>query len=139
MGESKKIVDRVWEIMESKSLDRLVDVVEPDCEFQMPGMAFKGAAALRQMLVGYLTAFPDLRHHVRHFVESEGAIAVELEVTGTHTGPMQTPQGTVPPTGKKVVWDSCDYVRTRGGKIVSWHVYHDSVPFLTALGLLPAG
>jgi ketosteroid isomerase-like protein len=78
-------------------------------------------------------------HHVRHFVESEGAIAVELEVTGTHTGPMQTPQGTVPPTGKKVVWDSCDYVRTRGGKIVSLHVYHDSVPFLTALGLMPAG
>jgi ketosteroid isomerase-like protein len=137
MGTAKQIVDRVWEFMESHALDRLSEVVDPDCDFEMPGMSFKGEAALRQMLGAYLTAFPDLRHTVRHSVESGDTIALELDVTGTHTGPMQTPQGSVPATGKKVVWRSCDYVRVRGGKIASWHVYHDSVPFLTALGLLP--
>jgi hypothetical protein len=50
---------------------------------------------------------------------------------------MQTPAGTVPPTGKKVVWESCDYIRVKNGKLASWHVYHDPNRFLTALGLPP--
>jgi ketosteroid isomerase-like protein len=79
-----------------------------------------------------------LRHHVRHVVEASDFVVLELEVTGTHTGPMQTPQGTVPATGKKVIWDSCDVVQVRGGKIASWHVYHDTMPMLTALGVVAA-
>ena len=137
MGNAKTICDRVWEMMETGKLDQLGEVVDTDCDFKMPGMAFKGLEPLRQMLSAYRTAFPDLRHHVRHHVEAGDTIALELEVSGTHQGPMQTPKGVVPATGKKVVWDSCDYVRLRGGKIVAWHVYHDTVPFLTALGLLP--
>jgi ketosteroid isomerase-like protein len=138
MSDAKKVCDRVWETIESGKLEQLAEVVGADCDFKMPGMAFKGVEALRQLLSGYLTAFPDLRHHVRHFVESGDSIALELEVSGTHTGPMQTPQGAVPATGKRVVWDSCDVVHVRGGKVASWHVYHDTVPLLTALGVFPA-
>lgn len=137
MGNAKKTCDRIWEIIESGKLDLLTEVVDSDCDFKMPGMAFKGVEALRQMLSAYLAAFPDLRHHVRDSVESGDTVALELQVTGTQTGPMQTPQGVVPASGKKVIWDSCDYVRLRNGRVVSWHVYHDTVPFLTALGLLP--
>ena len=138
MSEAKKLCDRVWDAIEGGKLDELVELVDADCDFKMPGAAFKGGEALRQMLTAYRTAFPDLHHHVRSFVESGDTIALELEVSGTHTGPMQTPQGTFPATGKKVIWDSCDYIRVRGGKIASWHVYHDTVPFLTALGVIPA-
>ena len=49
---------------------------------------------------------------------------------------MPTPGGLVQPTGKKVVWESCDYVGVKDGKVMSWHGYFDNVPFLTALGLL---
>jgi predicted ester cyclase len=132
----KKITDTVWEIIETKQLAKLDDVIDADCDFKMPGMQFKGCEALRQMLGAYLTGFPDLRHHVRSFVESGDTIALELEVSGTHTGPMMTPAGTIPATGRKIVWDSCDYLRVRNGKVVSWHVYHDSLPFLTALGVI---
>jgi predicted ester cyclase len=102
-----------------------------------PGTVLRGRDALLGMLSAYRTAFPDLRHDVLPHVESDNTIAIELRVSGTHTGPMQMPQGTVPATGKHVVWDSCDYIRVRGGKVHTWHVYHDSVAFLTALGLLP--
>jgi len=77
----------------------------------------------------------DLQHHARHHVENNDTIALDLEVSGTHTGPMHTPTATIPPTGRRVVWDSCDYVRVRGGKIVARHVYHDPAPFFAALGL----
>jgi predicted ester cyclase len=138
MSDAKTVVDRVWQIMEAGKLEELSQVVGPDCHFKMPGMEFRGIDALRGMLTAYLAAFPDLKHEVRHHVQSGDTIALELLVTGTHRGPMAMPQGTVPATGKKVTWESCDYVRVSGGKVVSWHVYHDPMPFLAALGIIPS-
>ena len=87
------------------------------------------------MLGAYRTGFPDLKHRVIDVVESGDTIAIELVVEATHTGPMHTPNGVIPATGKRVTWDSCDYIKVRGGKIVSWHVYHDPAAFYAALGL----
>jgi ketosteroid isomerase-like protein len=137
MTQVKQVTDRFWQLFESNQLDALDALIDPDCHFKMPGMDLRGSAALRGMLAGYRVAFPDLRHHVKSHVESGDTIAIELEVTGTHTGPMQTPGGTVPATGKKIVWESCDYIRVRNGKVFSWHVYHDPAPFMAALGLGP--
>jgi len=137
MGDAKKVCDEIWEIIESGKLERLDEVVDADCDFKFPGMAFKGSAGLRQMLGVQLAGFPDLRHHARSFVESGDTIALEVEVSGTHSGALQTPNGTIPATGKKVIWECCDYVRVRGGKAISFHVYYDTMPFLTALGLVP--
>jgi ketosteroid isomerase-like protein len=138
MTQAKQLTDRFWQLFEDGKLEALDDLIDPDCHFKMPGNDLRGRAALKQMLGAYRTAFPDLKHQVKSHVESGDTIAIELEVTATHTGPMQTPAGTVPATGKKVVWESCDYIRVKNGRFLSWHVYHDSVPFLTALGLLPA-
>ena len=137
MGHAKQLTDRFWNLFETNQLGEMSELIEADCHFKMPGMDLHGRAALLQMLTAYRTAFPDLRHTVLHHVEAGDTIAIELRVEGTHTGPMQMPQGSVPATGNKVVWESCDYVRLSNGKIGSWHVYHDSVPFLAALGLMP--
>ena len=138
MNTAKQLTDQAWKLIEAKRLDGISDIFDADCDFKMPGMEIRGLAPLRDLFAAYYTAFPNLQHQVKHSVESGDTVAVELRITGTHTGPMQTPQGTVPATGKEVVWESCDYVRAKNGKIVSWHVYQDSVPFLTALGLIPA-
>jgi len=137
MTQGKQLTDRVWHLFENGQLDELASLLEPDCHFKMPGFELRSSAALVEMLAAYRVAFPDLRHEVKTYVESGDTIAIELEARGTHTGPMQTPAGTVAATGKQVVWESCDYVRFRNGKLSSWHVYHDPTPFLTALGLLP--
>jgi predicted ester cyclase len=137
MGHAKELTDQFWALFEADRLMEAAELVHPDCHFKMPGMELQGRAALIEMLRAYRTAFPDLQHRVIHHVEAGDTIALELLVEGTHTGPMQTPQGTIPATGRRVVWESCDYVRVTQGKLSAWHVYHDSVPFLTALGVLP--
>jgi predicted ester cyclase len=134
--DPKAIVDRVWQLMETKQLDKLGEIVDADVHFKMPGFEGRGIAALQELLRAYVTAFPDLAHVELHHVAAGDTIALELRVTGTHRGPMQAPRGSVPATGNKVVWESCDYVRVARGKILSWHVYHDTMPFLTALGLV---
>jgi ketosteroid isomerase-like protein len=136
MANAKEIVDQVWTLMETHQIEKLPQFLDADLHFKMPGFEGRGPAALQQLLQGYLTAFPDLRHQVKTEIAMGDYIAIELDATGTHTGPMHTPQGTVAPTGKKVVWESCDVVRVRNGKILSWHVYHDTLPVMTALGLI---
>ena len=135
MTDNQAITDRFWTLFEAGRLDELDALIHPDCHFKMPGAELNGIAAVKQLLVGYRVAFPDLKHHVKSQVSAGDTVAIELEVTGTHTGPMQTPNGVVPATGKKVTWESCDYIRIENGKVASWHVYHDPAPFFAALGL----
>jgi predicted ester cyclase len=90
------------------------------------------------MLVGWRTAFPNLRHEVVDVVESGDTVAVELVVKGTHEGAMMMPDGNeIPATGREFVWESVEWIKLRDGKIASWRVYQDMVPFLTTLGLMP--
>ena len=138
MSQHRALIDRIWSIMESKKLDALGDVLAPDCEFGMSGgIRASGVDAFRGMLQMWLTAFPDLRHEIRETVEQGDTIAVRLFVRGTHTGPMHAPDGTIPATGKEVVWDSVDWVKIKNGKIVSWNVYEDQMAFMAQLGLVP--
>jgi steroid delta-isomerase-like uncharacterized protein len=138
MSEIQATVENFWKAMESGRLEELDAIVDPDCHFKMPGADISGLAAMKPLLAAYMAAFPDLRHDVKNAVASGDAIALELLVTGTHTGPMHTAKGAVPATGRKIVWESCDYVRVRNGRVVSWHGYYDNVPFLAALGLIDA-
>jgi ketosteroid isomerase-like protein len=58
--------------------------------------------------------------------------------SGTHTGPLATPAGDVPPTGKPLRLAFADVFVIRDGLIVEHHIYYDQVAFLTQLGLMPA-
>ena len=137
MGKARDLAERGMEIFHQGNLDELEDVIAWDAEFTMPGVALKGPAQLRQLLDGYRTAFPDINHTVVNTVESGDQFAWEIEVAGTHTGPMVTPAGEIAPTGKKVVWKSVDVIGTADGKVTSWHVYFDQVAVLAQLGVLP--
>jgi predicted ester cyclase len=137
MGDARKLTLEFWELFESGRLGDLSERIDPDCHFKMPGAEMRGREAIIGLLTAYRTAFPDLKHNERSVTEQGDSIAIELLVEGTHTGPMQTPQGTIPATGKHVTWESCDVVRVKNGKLVSWHVYHDPAPFFAALGVTP--
>src|SRR5437588_6510772 len=100
MGKARDLAERGMEIFHQGDLDELEDVFAWDAEFTMPGIALTGSAQLRPLLEGYRTAFPDMTHTVISAVESGDRLAWELELVGTHTGPMVTPAGEIAPTGK---------------------------------------
>jgi predicted ester cyclase len=131
------LVERLWQAMENGTEEQLASVVTPDVEFRMPGATMRGLQELWGLRQGWWTAFPDLKHEIIQYVENGDTFACELHVKGTHSGPMQTPQGTIAATGKRVVFESCDYIRFRDGKVSSWHAYTDMLSFQHQLGLLP--
>src|SRR5690242_18698789 len=127
---AKDLVDRVWELIEAGDLDAMEELMQPDVELRGLGLHLTSRAEVRGMVEGYLAAFPDLHHETIGYVESGDRIALELRVTGTNTGPMHTPQGEVPATGRAAVWESSDHITVRDGKFASWHVYNDQLAFL---------
>jgi steroid delta-isomerase-like uncharacterized protein len=139
MGETRTIVDRFWDRYLADDYEAMAGLVDPDVECRMPlGVVLRGTAELFPLLRSYHAAIPDLGVEVVSAVEEGDRLALELRVTGHHTGTMVTPQGELPPTGNEVLVESVDVIQVRDGRIVTWHAYYDPIPFLTQLGAMPA-
>ena len=137
MGTNRQLVDAVWEALEVGDLDRWNDILTEDVEQLGPGWDVRGIEASKELVRGYMDALPDLRHEIVNVVEAGNQIAVELRITGTHTGPLVTPEGVVGPTGRSLDLRSCDMITVREGRIASWRAYFDQLSFLGQLGLVP--
>jgi steroid delta-isomerase-like uncharacterized protein len=99
------------------------------------GLHLDGRAGFIGFMQNLLTAFPDLKIEVVNQVADDSQVASEFTALGTHTGPLETPMGTIPPTGKTVVFTVCEVWKFRDGKIASVHNYQDSASLLRQLGL----
>src|SRR3954452_12032776 len=131
MGQAKTLVDRLWATLESQRFEELGEICSPEIAVTMPGgISLRGVDQLGQVLRAYFAAFPNMRHEVIDFVEAGEKIALELRVSGSQTGTMQTPNSPIPPTGRQVIWASVDFVTIASDKIPSWHAYYDQLPFM---------
>lgn len=90
----------------------------------------------REYIQGWITAFPDLRVRQLDQVCSPRRVAGYVEFTGTHTGPMVTPMGTLEPTGRQVTGTGW-YIATSDerGKITSFITQQDVLGLLAQLGV----
>lgn len=110
-----------------------------DVEFLMPGMATTGIDAYIEMARVWWNAFPDMSMSVRS-VSVDGDTAVEEGVfSGTHTGPMPSPDGSmIPATGRRVELAYADFFTVRDGVVISDRLYMDRLSMLEQLGLIPS-
>ena len=137
MGEARNVVDRVWAATEGHDLPAVRALIDDEIDFRIPGAEVRGAQEFEAFLGAWIEGFPDLRHEVVSAVEEGDRVALELIVRGTHTGTLRSPEGDIPPTGRPVTWHSADHVLVQAGRVASWHVYHDQLEFLEAMGLMP--
>ena len=117
--------------------DAVRDAYADDVQIAAPGVELRGRDAAAAWIDVFLRAFPDLKHEILATVQCGDAVATEARFTATHTGPLASPNGDIPPTGKPVALDYVDVTRFADGRIASEHIYFDQVAFLSQLGLLP--
>ena len=135
MGKVRAIADRAYALMNAHDTAGFLTVCSPTVVFTEGGMRVEGHEQMREVCDGYFTAFPDMRLDVMDAVESDDTLAAETRFTGTNTGPMQGPTGELlPPTGKRIDIESCDYIKIVDDRIQSWHVYIDMADFMAQLG-----
>jgi predicted ester cyclase len=105
---------------------------------EAPGAArLEGADAIVEYVMVWLRAFPDARLQVVHELVVGDSVVQEITMSGTHTGPLTTPEGDIPPTNRKTTGRGMGIQRIENGKIVEERLYFDQLEILTQLGLVP--
>ncbi len=130
-----ELVNRMFETLTTGDEEALREVCRDDMEFVDPaasGSSFEEWLAYNRP---FWTAFPGASVRIENQIVSEDTVVTELRYAGTHSGPMMTPQGEVPATGKEIEVRGCSIDRVEGDKIVSHHGYYDQLEFMTQLGL----
>jgi ketosteroid isomerase-like protein len=65
----------------------------------------------------FVTAFPDIKHEIRNTVEEGDTGAIEVRVSGTHSGPLASATGSIAPSGRGFAIDYVDVARFKDGRI----------------------
>ena len=84
---------------------------------------------------GWATAFPDSQATFENACVASGKVVLEITWRGRHTGPMQTPGGEIPATGKSIEMRACQSIEIEGGKAKSMRQYFDMMTMMQQLGL----
>jgi predicted ester cyclase len=84
-----------------------------------------------------MTAFPDCQEKQTDRIVGDDAVAVEVEFTGTNTGPMVMGGNEIPPTNRTVTGRGTYVARIRNGKIVEYRTHPDVAGIMMQLGLMP--
>jgi steroid delta-isomerase-like uncharacterized protein len=131
---NKAIVMRYFETA-TRDIDTAVACFAAGAEFVGPLGSMPVPDGLRAFLGGYKQSFPDSGFDVTNVVEAADQVAVEGFWYGTHTGPIQTPDGrTIAATNRKVRSPFSTFLTIRDGKIASHRGYWDLAAFMAQLG-----
>lgn len=120
----------------TKDVDAALACFGPDAEFHYPLGTLPLPDGVRAYLEGYRRSFPDSGFDISNVIEAGDQVAVEGFWSGTHTGPMQLPDGTsIPATNKAARAPFVSVFTMRDGKIASHRGYWDMAGFMSQLGL----
>jgi len=136
MSQLQDLLDVHYKGVNSGDFDVALSVFDPDCEIVTPQGAMTGAEAQRALGEAFRTAAPDNKLTPLRTFESGDTIVVEGVYSGTHTGPLVGPAGTIPATGRAFSFPYCDVLQARDGRFVSHRIYWDNATFLAQLGLM---
>ena len=137
--DAASVASETMEAFNKRDWDRMRSVLSPDVIYSEKGSNrnTKGIDEIMQVARDWDAAFPDLQGNIILAAGSGNTAVLEITWTGTNTGPLQTAQGTLPPTGRSVEFDDAQVYTVENGQVVSFRNYGDFITMLTQLGLLP--
>jgi steroid delta-isomerase-like uncharacterized protein len=97
----------------------------------------EGPEKIVELFKGWKTAFPDAAGTVTSAVSSGNTVALEVTWKGTHTGPLESAEGTIPPSGKHQETPAAIFFTFEGDKIKESRHYFDSLTLLKQIGAQP--
>jgi len=142
MGKFDDTSRKLADAMTKHNLDALANLYATDTVAYDPMYPepLRGREAIRKDTAIFFRAFPDLRFEIVTVIEKdEKTGAGELRMTGTHTGPLESPTGQeIPPTNKRIDLKGAVFARVNDrGEIVEERRYYDVGTLLRQLGLVP--
>jgi steroid delta-isomerase-like uncharacterized protein len=119
--------------------ERLHAVLSADARYHELATQRKveGPEKIVELFKGWKTAFPDAAGTVTSAVGSGNTAVLEVTWTGTHSGPLETAEGTIPASGKRQETPAANVFTFEGGKIKESRQYFDLMTLLKQIGAQP--
>jgi steroid delta-isomerase-like uncharacterized protein len=137
MSELEQIRDTHYKGISDNDLDLATSVFAEDVETTTPLGVMQGLAAFRQFGEAFAAAAPDATIRAIRTFESGDTIISEGSYSGTHTGDLVGPAGTIPATGRSFSFPFVDIMQVTDGKVASHRIYWDMMGFMAQLGVQP--
>ena len=126
----KPTLDKLVQVWNTGNLEELDALIDPQfVRHANPATSLEGLDALKKLVSGFRTAYPDLKLVLDDEIYAGDKIAGRWTFTGTNTGP-----GDMPPTGKPVTLWGISILRIANGKIVEEWVGFDNQSLMEQLG-----
>ncbi len=136
--EARAVVERGIKAFNAHDLEAVARDTAADVVLEATGgIKAKGTQAAKEFNQTWLRAFPDARVEAKSIITQGSTVVVEGVFTGTHDGPLRTPMGEVPPTGKKLVGEFIQVFEIDRGLVKRNHLVYDQVDVMTQLGMAP--
>lgn len=133
MSDAKDVYNRHVAAFNAK--DAEADPWHADAVFVAPGAQLRGRDEVSGYMRVFWEAFPDAHIELARVIAEGPLLAAEGMLSGTHTGTLRSPDGEIPPTGRRVEFRWSGVFETRGEELLSEHLYFDQLDLLTQLGL----
>lgn len=102
------------------------------------GRQFRGHEGMRQWLTEWSTICSDMRTDQTVVIASSDTyVTIEGKAHGRNDGPITTPQGALPATGKPLSVQWVDLCQVQSGKITQIRCYYDALSIMNQLGFAP--
>jgi len=137
MHENEKIIRNAYQVAEDKDVAGWIAQFTEDGTFTDESIpyTYRGPDELGKTVEVYAKAFPDMHRELHTFYVVDNVVIVQLSLQGTHTGPLELPGGTVPPTGKRMDAPCCDVFELVDGRIKRFDCYAEASVIAKQLGL----
>ena len=104
---NEQIIRTAYELAEKVDVKGWTQCFTPDGTFtdMSIGVTYRGPdgpTGLGKTVEVYAKAFPDMHRELYRFFSIGDVVVVELALQGTHQGPLPTPMGILPATGKRM-------------------------------------
>ena len=135
--DNEAIIRKAYQLAEDKDVAGWIAAFTEDGTFTDESIphTYRGPAELGLTVEVYAKAFPDMHRELHSFYVVGNIVVVQLHLQGTHTGPLELPTGTVPPTGKRMNAPCCDVFELVDGKIKRFDCYNEASVSAKQLGL----
>lgn len=130
-------VKSVYEGFNTGNVPLLLSLVTDDFELVdvALGMSWQGQQGWGEWLQNWATSMPDAQVHLDSLTAQGDVVVTEHTGCGTQTGPLNTPMGAIPPTGKTIRLQFAEVFGMRGGKIKTMRAYWDTATLMRQLEL----
>lgn len=115
----KDYMEKVWN---EKNADAIDDFFHPEVKIHSPLGKFSDPQEMKNIVLEWLTAIPDMKVFQLHLLEEGGLILSHWEAKGTHLGEIHGMKA----KGKPIQYQGTTLYKVKDGKIIEYWAYVDT-------------